>query len=77
MGQETKYRVVLIDAEGYEIGERPADNLREARAEMRYMLSDQYAKVAETTHETMGTCKVEVQNARGECILDEFYCVNL
>jgi hypothetical protein len=73
MSQESKYRVLLLDAEGYEIGERPADNLKDAKAEMAYMLSAQYAQVAETTHETMGTYKAEVRNAKGECILDDFY----
>lgn len=72
MSQESKYRVVLLDTDGYEISERPADNLKEAKATMAYMLSDQYAEVAETTHETMGTHKVEVRNAKGECILDDF-----
>jgi len=73
MNLEAKYRVVLLDADGYEIGERSADNLKAAKAEMSYMLSDQYANVAETTHETLGTHKVEARNSKGECILDHFY----
>lgn len=73
MSHESKYRVLLLDTDGYEIGERPADNLKEAKAEMTYMLSAQYAQVAETTHEAMGTHKAEVRNAKGECILDDFY----
>lgn len=69
---DTKYRCFLLDSCGYEISERPADNLKEAKATMGYMLSDEYARVAETTHETMGTHKAEVRNAKGECILDNF-----
>lgn len=69
---DTKYRCFLLDSSGYEISERPADNLKEAKATMGYMLSDEYARVAETTHETMGTHKAEVRNAKGECILDKF-----
>ena len=72
MSQESKYRVVLLDADGYEISERPADNLNEAVVTLAYMLSEQYANVAETTHKAMGTHKVEVRNAKGDCILDDF-----
>lgn len=72
MNQEAKYRVVLLDKDEYEIRERPADNLKEAKTTMAYMLSAQYAEVAETTHETMGTYKAEVRNAKGECVLDDF-----
>ena len=35
-------------------------------------LTGEYARVAETTHETMGTQKAEVRNTKGECILDGF-----
>lgn len=76
MSQESKYRVVLLDAEDYEISDRPAENLKEAKTTMAYMLSAKYAEVAETTHETMGTYKAEVRNAKGECILDDFYSTN-
>ena len=73
MNQENKYRVLLLDEDGYEIGERPADNLKQAKTEMAYMLSDKYAQAGETTHKAMGTHKAEVRNAKGECILDDFY----
>lgn len=72
MRKDSKYRVVLLDDDACELGERPADNLREARSEMSYMLSDGYAKAAETTHENMGTHKAEVLDARGECVIDQF-----
>lgn len=73
MNQESKYRVILLDKSGYDIGERAAENLKEAKHEMAYMLSDQYATVAESTHEIMGTYKVEVRNAKGECVLDDMF----
>jgi len=71
--QETKYRVVVLDVEGYEISDRPATNLKEAKAEMAYVLSDEYAQAAETTHEIMGTHKAEVRNAKEECLLDAYF----
>lgn len=73
MNQEAKYRVVLLDKDGYDIGQRTAENLKEAKQEMAYMLSDAYARIAETTHEATRTHKVEVRNAKGECVLDDFY----
>jgi hypothetical protein len=73
MSYESKYRVVLLDKDEYEIGERPAENLKEAKEQMRHMLSDDYANAAETTHGDMGTYKAEVRNAKGECVLDSFY----
>lgn len=72
MSQENKYRVTLLDTDGYEISESQADSLKEAKATMAYMLTDEYARGAETTHETMGTQKAEVRNTKGECILDGF-----
>jgi hypothetical protein len=73
LNYESKYLVVLLDDDGYELSERPAQNLKEAKQEMGYMLSDAYAQAAETTHEKMGTHKVEVRNAKGECIFDKHY----
>lgn len=72
MNQESKYRVVLLDKDECELGECQADGLKGAKAEMRRMLSDDYAKAAETTHERMGTYKAEVRNATAECVADAF-----
>ena len=55
MNQESKYRIVLLDKNGYDIGERFAENLKEAKQVMAYMFSDAYAKVTEITHEKTGT----------------------
>ena len=73
MSNESKYRVMLMDVDGYVIGERSADTIREAKQTAKYMLSDAHATVAETTHERMGTHKVEVQTRGGVCEYDEFY----
>lgn len=54
MNQESKFQVVLLDNDGYDLGERPAENLKEAKEQMRYLLSESYARAAETTHEDMG-----------------------
>lgn len=76
-GMESKFRVVLLDAKGFNLGERPADNLKQARDAMRYLLSGQFAVVAETSHTAMGTHKAEVRNAKDECVLDAFLSVQL
>lgn len=74
MSNDSKYRVVLLGKDGCELGERPADSQKEGKSEMRYMLSDDYAKAAETTHDKMGTYKAEVRSAStGACVLDAFY----
>lgn len=72
---ESKYRVVLLDKDGFDIGgDYPADNLKEAKDRMAYLLSEQYARQgAESTHKAMGTHKAEVRNSQGECVLDAFY----
>jgi hypothetical protein len=70
---DSKYRVVLLDRDGYEIGERSAESLKEASSEMAYLLSDLYARAGETTHETMGTYKAEVRNSSGECVADQLF----
>lgn len=72
MGQESKFRVVLLDIGGYVLAERPAENLKEARTQMKHLLSEEYARGAETSHEKMRTEKAEVRNADGECVLDAF-----
>ncbi|MBU2847182.1 hypothetical protein HF925_01025 [Acidithiobacillus ferriphilus] len=73
MNQESKCLIVLLDKNRYDIGARFAENLKEAKQVMAYMLSDAYAKVAEITHEKTGTHKFEVRNRKGECVLDDFH----
>ena len=73
MNQESKCLIVLLDKNRYDIGARFAENLKEAKQVMAYMLSDAYAKVTEITHEKTGTYKVEVRYRKGECVLDDLY----
>ena len=73
MCQDSKYRVVLLDQDGCEITERPADNNRQAKMEMRYLLSDDYATAIDSNHRVMGTFKAEVRNRKGECLSDQVF----
>lgn len=68
--ERARYRVVLLDNQGFEVGEKEADTLKEAKGKARYMLSDEYARNTESTHDR--THKVEVRNADGECVFDAF-----
>jgi hypothetical protein len=72
---DSKYQIVLLDAEGFTLSDRPADNHKQAKNSMRYMLSDEFARMAETTHAIMGTYKVETRNSKGQCVLDQFISV--
>ena len=73
MNTESEYSVVLLDKSTCEITQRPAESIKEAKAELKHLLSDEFAKAAGSTHESMGTFKAEVRNVAGECILDRFY----
>ena len=71
---ESKYFVVLLDREGYELGSREAMNLKDAKQEAAVLLDERWATSAETTHESLGTYKVEVRlDSTGECVWDKFY----
>ena len=65
------YKVILKDSGGYEIDSRPADNLKEAKNIAKYLLSDEFARMAESTHADLGTERVEVFNKAGECVWDD------
>jgi hypothetical protein len=69
---ESKYNVVLLDGDGYELSSRPADTLKAAKADAKYLLSDDYARVVETSHADMQTEKVEVRGSAGEVVWDKF-----
>lgn len=69
-----KYQIFLLDKDGCTIGaEREADNLTQAKQWMSHLLSDEFARMAETTHQALNTEKAEVRTAAGECVLDAFY----
>lgn len=68
---EKKYRIVLLDVNGFEISERFADTIKAADLEMRYMASESWAEMGETTHNYLGSFKVEIQ-CKNECVADLF-----
>lgn len=68
------YGVILKDHRGSHISDwYEADNLKDAKERANYLLSDEWAIDAETTHEALGTNKVEILNKNGECVWDKFY----
>jgi hypothetical protein len=75
MSSEAKYQIVLKASDGTHISDwYDADNLKRAKEIAKRLLSDDWARDGETTHETLGTEKVEVLNNKtGECMYDEFY----
>lgn len=64
--------VILLDKNGYEITREERESIKDAKDRAKYLISDAYAKSAETTHENLGTDKVEIR-VNGECIYDWFY----
>jgi hypothetical protein len=65
------YTIVLKDREGYEITRTSEDNLKDARKAAVYFLTSVYATRMGTTHEALGTHKVEVLK-NDECVWDKF-----
>lgn len=69
----SEYDVVLKDRDGYDICTDLIDGLDAAKARAKYLLSDDHAKVIGTSHDALGTYKVEVQATRtGACLWDAF-----
>ncbi|MFC3058550.1 hypothetical protein [Paenirhodobacter populi] len=70
-----EYTVILKDRDGFDICTALVDGLPAAKARARYLLSDEHAAMIGTTHDDLGTYKVEVQsNASGVCLWDAFRC---
>lgn len=68
-----EYDVVLRDRDGFDICTDLVEGLTAAKKRAEYLLTDDYAKTLGTTHDTLGTHKVEVQATRtGSCIWDAF-----
>ena len=64
--------VVLLDDKGFVItSQEDCETMKEAMERARYYISDSYAINCETTHEKMGTDKVEIR-VNGECLKDIF-----
>lgn len=71
MGERAeKYQVALLDLDGRELGARPAASLVAAKQEMAYLLSEAFAAEVGSTQRALGSAKVEVRDAQGQCILD-------
>lgn len=64
------YNVILRDSKGYEISSREAEGLKKAKESAKYLASEDYARVCESSHETMDSSRVEVVNDDGECVWD-------
>lgn len=67
------YSIVLKARDGTHISDdQDIETLREAKQRARQMLEDLWAETTGTTHEDLGTHKVEVINDAGEIIFDKF-----
>ncbi len=68
-----EYNVVLKDRDGYDICTDLENGLPSAKARAKYLLSNNHATLLGTSHDDLGTYKVEVQNVTtGECLWDDF-----
>lgn len=67
-----KIELVLLDFDGFEMSRDEYEFVKDAKERGKYMLSEAYAKICESTHQNMRTHKVEVR-VNGECVWDEFY----
>ena len=69
----SEYDVILKDRDGDDICADLVDGLGAAKTRARYLLSDVHAKNLGTSHDDLGTYKVEVQATRtGVCLWDAF-----
>jgi hypothetical protein len=68
----TEYKVLLLDNDGCETAIDLIDGLPAAKKRASYLLSDTLAAAVDSTHETLGTKKLEIRNAAGECLWDAF-----
>lgn len=68
-----EYNVVLKGHDGCDICADLVDGLPAAKTRAKYLLSDEHAAVIGSTHDLLGTYKVEIQaNRTGECLWDAF-----
>ena len=71
MPKTQEYRIILKDIAGYELADRTALNLREAKEKAKHLASDQYAAAAETTHTALGSDRVEIIDECGDIVWDK------
>jgi hypothetical protein len=67
-----EYTVVLIDKDGCNTANDLVEGLRSAKKRAAYLLSYAFATSVGSTHEMLGTQKVEVRNEAGDCLWDAF-----
>lgn len=69
----SEFYIVLKDKDGFEICSDVVEGKAAAKQRARYMLSPNHAAMIGTSHEDLGTFKVEVQAmGSGECLWDAF-----
>ena len=68
--RESKFRIVLRDANGFDICDREAESLREAKRLATYLLTDEFARLAEVTHERGDVETTVVLDQNDECVWD-------
>jgi hypothetical protein len=66
------YTIELKDINDEVITSWERDTQKDALAAARYMLTDDFAKTVESTHELMQTDRAEVYNEKREIIFDRF-----
>jgi hypothetical protein len=59
-----EHNIILKNAAGYDISTDLVNGLAAAKTRAKYFLTDAYAQNIGTTHATLGTYKVEVQEIR-------------
>lgn len=65
------YTIKLKDKDGYVIEQRTEEGRKAADETARYLISDEFARRgAESTHEALGTDRVEVSNSADEIVFD-------
>ncbi len=67
-----EYNVVLLDKDGCETASDLIEGLPAAKKRAKFLLSTDFAASVESTHEVLGTEKVEIRNEAGECLWDAF-----
>lgn len=67
-----EYNVILLDKDGCETVNDLIEAMPAAKKRAKYLLTDAFADSVESTHDTLGTEKVEIRNEAGECLWDAF-----
>ncbi len=68
-----EYTVLLLDKDGCETANDLVHSMAAAKSRAKYFLSDGFAHQVESTHQVLGSHKVEIRDASGECLWDSFF----